>query len=76
MAVLILDEKCLVLHDKNYLRELKNITGFHQRPVTPSTANEAPLNKGLAISIRFYFLNGDMIKLPLTKDYYPSIFGN
>ena len=43
MAALIPDVECLSLPDKNNFWVLKNATGYHLAPVTPSTADGATL---------------------------------
>ena len=43
MAVLIPDEKCLVLKNKNFSRVMKNTAGYDLGPVPPSAADGATL---------------------------------
>ena len=51
MAVLIPDEKCLVLKNKNFSRVIKNTAGYHLGPVPPSAADGATLGPSAVLGI-------------------------
>jgi len=45
MALLIPDEKCLVLQHENFSLSSKNAVGYHPGPVAPSAADPALIDK-------------------------------
>ena len=53
MMLPILDEKCLVLLCRKYLREAQNVVGYHLGPVAPSALDEALLFRQIQLFISF-----------------------
>ena len=54
MAVLIPEEKCLVLKNKNFFEAVKNTAGKYPGPVAPSAADWRETFRGLKRSARTF----------------------